>query len=143
MSLSAGASDMVQDLIIISDDSDGGDSSKTHGLTSVADNESTLRFVEINQEVDQEDVTSHSVRASQYVDSYLTSPPRDTGEKKTSPPVPMKGTVIPGRSAGGVSSPKKPYRSLRMNACNNIGVVKKEKKKRAKKSAPKRKKSAK
>ncbi|KAJ8572940.1 hypothetical protein K7X08_009451 [Anisodus acutangulus] len=142
MSLSVGASNTVQDIIVISDDSDGSDrdSSKTHGLTSVADNESILQFVEVSQEVDQEDITSDPVMASQLVESPLPSPPRDTEEDDISPPVPMKDTVA-GKN-GGVSSPKKPYRSLRMNAINSF-VVKKKMKKRTKKSARKTKKSAK
>ncbi|KAG5632684.1 hypothetical protein H5410_004401, partial [Solanum commersonii] len=113
--------------IIIFDDSNGYDSSKTHGLTSVADNEILIHgFVEFSQEVDQE-VASHLTKTLQHVESHqLASSSR--------------GHVI-SRGSNAVI-PRKPYRFKRMRASNDPEVIE-EKRKRTTKmcSSSQRKKS--
>nr|XP_033517107.1 uncharacterized protein LOC117281362 [Nicotiana tomentosiformis] len=140
MSLSAGASNKVQDsnaIITISSDHEG-DSSKTNGLTSVADNESFLRFVEFSVEAEPEDITSRPI-ASEPAKSHMIGfpPPRKTEAGK----MPSSAETKPGEKSE--VSPKKPYRALMMRAINDYGVMK-EKRKRAKKSSnPKRKRATK
>ncbi|XP_009770872.1 uncharacterized protein [Nicotiana sylvestris] len=140
MSFSTGASNTVQDssaIITISSDHEG-DSLKTNGLTSVADNESFLRFVEFSEEAEPEDITSKPI-ASEPAKPHMIGfpPPRRTEAGK----MPASAETKPGEKSE--VSPKKPYRALMMRAINDYGV-KKEKKKRAKKSSnQKRKRSAK
>ncbi|OIT40342.1 hypothetical protein A4A49_16304 [Nicotiana attenuata] len=135
MSFSAGASNSVQDssaIITISSDHEG-DSSKTNGLTSVADNESILRFVDFSEEAEPEDITSKPI-ASEPPKRHMIGfpPPRRTDAGK-----------MPASAEKSEASPKKPYRALMMRAINDFGVTK-EKKKRAKKSSNlKRKRAAK
>ncbi|MCD7472426.1 hypothetical protein HAX54_013660 [Datura stramonium] len=118
-----------QDFIIKSD-FDGGDSLKTHELTSVAETESFLPSVEFGQEIDPKDVTTHSIQTSQHV----ASPPRTSEEKRISSAAPMKGTIIPGRSR----TSKPPYRALKMRAVNDYGVLKEKRERSTKrrKSTP-------
>uniref|UniRef100_M1DEX9 Uncharacterized protein n=1 Tax=Solanum tuberosum TaxID=4113 RepID=M1DEX9_SOLTU len=142
MSLSMGTSNNVQDFIIISDDSDGDDSSKTHGLSSVADNKTLiLGFVEVSQEVDQE-VTSHLTKTLQPVESHhLASSSRTIRLKDKSTRALARGRVI-SRGSNAVI-PRRPYRSQRMRASNDPEVIE-EKRNRTTKmcTSSKRKKSA-
>ncbi|KAG5568805.1 hypothetical protein H5410_064178 [Solanum commersonii] len=103
--------------IIISDDSDGDNSSKTHGLSSVADNETLIhRFVEFSQKVDQE-VTSHLTKTLQPVESYhLASSSRG--------PVISRGS--------NVVIPRRPYRSQRMRASNDPEIIEEKRKRTTK-----------
>ncbi|MCD7472425.1 hypothetical protein HAX54_013659 [Datura stramonium] len=131
MSLPIGAGNTIQDFIVISDsDSDGGDSSKTHELTSVVETKSFLASVEFSQEIDPKDVTTHSIQTSQ----HIASPLRRSEEKRISSPAPVKDTIIPERSR----TSKPPYRALKMRAINDYGVLKekRERSTKRKKSAP-------
>ncbi|KAG5632687.1 hypothetical protein H5410_004404 [Solanum commersonii] len=96
------------DFIIITDDSNGDDSSKTHVLSSVANNETLIHgFVEFSQEVDEE-LASHSTKTLQPVESHhLASSSR--------------GPVI-SRGSNAVI-PRRPYRSQRMRASNDHEVI--------------------
>uniref|UniRef100_M1DQ71 Uncharacterized protein n=1 Tax=Solanum tuberosum TaxID=4113 RepID=M1DQ71_SOLTU len=142
MSLSMGTRNNVQDFIIISDDSDGDDSSKTHGLTSVADNETLIHgFVEFSQEIDQE-VTSHLTMTLQPVESHhLASLSRTIRLKDKFTRTLARGPVISRGSNAAI--PRRPYRSQRMRATNDPEVIEEKRKRTTKMCASsKRKKSA-
>ncbi|KAG5632685.1 hypothetical protein H5410_004402 [Solanum commersonii] len=128
--------------IIITDDSDGDDSSKTYGLSSVADNETLIHgFIEFSQEVDQE-VTSHLPKTLQPVESHqLASSSRTIRIKDKCTRALARGPVI-SRGSNAVI-PRRPYRSQRMRASNDPEVIEEKRKRTTKMCASsKRKKSA-
>ncbi|KAG5627702.1 hypothetical protein H5410_012920 [Solanum commersonii] len=127
MSLSMGASNNIQD---------GDDSLKSHGLTSVADNETLIRgSVEFSQEI-----TSHSIKSLQHVESHqVASSSRTIRLKDESTRALARAVAIPGGRS--VVIRRRPYRSQRMRAINDNEVIE-ENRKRTKMSAlSKRKKS--
>uniref|UniRef100_M1DHP4 Late blight resistance protein n=1 Tax=Solanum tuberosum TaxID=4113 RepID=M1DHP4_SOLTU len=113
---------MLKDFIIISDDSDGDDSSKTHGLSSVPDNETLIHgFVEVSQEVDQE-FTSHLTKTLEPVESHhLASSSRTIRLKDKFTRALARGPVISRGSNAAI--PRRPYRSQRMRATNDPEVI--------------------
>ncbi|KAG5632688.1 hypothetical protein H5410_004405, partial [Solanum commersonii] len=124
--------------IIISDDSDGDDSSKTHGLSSVADNEILIHgFIEFSQEV-----TSHLTKTLQPVESHhLASSSMTIRLKDKFTSALARGPVI--SRGSNVVIPRRPYRSQRMRASNDPEVIEEKRKRTTKMCASsKRKKSA-
>uniref|UniRef100_M1DT15 Uncharacterized protein n=1 Tax=Solanum tuberosum TaxID=4113 RepID=M1DT15_SOLTU len=131
MSLSMGASNNIQD---------GDDSSKSHGLTSVADNETLIRgSVEFSQEVDQE-ITSHSIKNLQPVESHqVASSSRTIRLKDESTRALARAVAIPGGRSAVIR--RRPYRSQRMRAINDNEVIEENRKRTKMRALSKRKKS--
>ncbi|KAG5568806.1 hypothetical protein H5410_064179, partial [Solanum commersonii] len=118
----------------------GDDSSKTQGLSIVADNETLIHgFVEFSQEVDEE-VTSHLTKTLQPVESHhLGSSTIRLKDESTR--ALARGPVI-SRGSNAVI-PRRPYRSRRMKASNEPKVTEEKRKRTTKMCASsKRKKSA-